>query len=170
MPGVILIDIDGVIAPFTTSQMPEGAIVEEVPGFGGVFILVDRIADLVRISEETGATLLFHTSWETPKANSAFSRHFGRELEALPDPKEGRVAVWWKLDAIEDKMEEWAAEGVRVVWLDDMLVDGNDFDDTWGELGEAAAARAGVPILIIAPHKYVGLTREHIAAIEDFLA
>lgn len=167
---IILIDIDGVIAPFTATRVLEGSIIEEVRGFGDVIILADRIADLVRISEKTGAELLFHTSWETGAANDAFRHHFGRDLEALPDPAEGRVAIWWKLDAIEDKAAQWATEGRRVVWLDDMLADGNDFDETWGELGEAAAARVGLPLLTVTPGKYVGLTREHIAAIEGFLS
>lgn len=166
---IILIDIDGVIAPFTTTRVPEGSIIEEVSGFGDVIILADRIADIVRISEKTGAELLFHTSWETGWANDAFRHHFGRDLEALPK-SEKRPVVWWKLDAIEDKAPRWAAEGRRVVWLDDMLADGNDFDETWGELGEAAAARVGLPLLTVTPGKYVGLTREHIAAIEEFLS
>lgn len=171
MPSTILIDIDGVIAPGSDSRpaKPVGDFVEdEVPGFiGRVLILVDRIADLVRISEETGAELVFHTSWETDSANEAFSRYFGRELEALE--KSPVRAVWWKLDAVEDALPRWADEGRRVVWLDDMLADENDFGDTWGRLGERAAEAAGVPLLVIAPDERVGLLPEDIAAVEEFL-
>ncbi len=168
MPGVILVDIDGVIAPFAKyPQKLAGAVIDEVPGFGSVIVLRDRIADLVRISGETGAELLFHTSWDTDDANDAFSRYFGRELPALA--KSPVRAVWWKLDAVEDALASWAAAGKSVVWMDDMLDDENDFGETWGEMGRQAAEKAGVPMLVIVPDEYVGLTEEHIRDIERFV-
>lgn len=169
MAGLVLIDVDGVIAPFAKyPQDLSGAVVEEVPGFGGVIILKDRIADLTRIASETGSELLFHTSWDKSEANRAFAKFFGRELEAVSGGL--ARAVWWKLDAVEDALPQWATEGRRVVWLDDMLDDENDFGDTWGELGQKAAEEAGVPMLVIVPDKYTGLTEEHIEAIAEFLA
>ena len=169
MTGIILVDIDGVIAPFAKyPQDLTGAVVDEVPGFGGVIILKNRIEDLVRIAAATGAELVYHTSWELHSANNAFSRYFGREMEALEHSPVR--AVWWKLDAVEDALPRWAAEGKKVVWLDDMLDDENDFGDTWRELGQHAAEAAGVPMLVIIPEKYTGLTEEHIRAISEFLA
>jgi hypothetical protein len=173
MPGVILIDIDGVIAPFAPAphdRVVGEFAVDEVSGFGDVVILTERIADLVRIAEDTDSVLLLHTSWTTPDANAAFARYFGRELEAVPDPNYGSArAIWWKLDAVEDALPGWAAENRKVVWLDDMLEDENDFGDTWGDLGKAAAAKNFVEMLVIAPYEKVGLLPEHISAIEDFL-
>lgn len=169
MTNIILVDIDGVIAPFAKHpQDLAGAVVDEVPGFGSVIILKDRIEDLVRIASETGAELVYHTSWELRSANNAFARYFGREMEALAHSPVR--AVWWKLDAVEDALPAWAAEGKRVVWLDDMLDDENDFGDTWGELGQRAAEAAGVPMLVIVPDKYTGLTEEHARAVAEFLA
>lgn len=169
MTDIILVDIDGVIAPFAKHpQDLTGAVVDEVPGFGSVIILKDRIEDLVRIASETGAELVYHTSWELRSANNAFARYFGREMEALAHSPVR--AVWWKLDTVEDALPAWAAEGKRVVWLDDMLDDENDFGDTWGELGQRAAEAAGVPMLVIIPDKETGLTAEHVQTISEFLA
>jgi len=169
MPGLILVDIDGVIAPFAKyPQDLTGAVVEEVPGFGAVIILRDRITELVEVAEKTGAELMFHTSWNSLEANDTFPKFFGRRLESLAHSPVR--AVWWKLDAVEDAMATWAESGTRVVWMDDMLDDENDFGETWGELGHRAADAAGVPMLTIIPDKYVGLTDEHMRDIRAFLS
>lgn len=165
MKAVGLVDIDGNIMPFNSSRpQPEDSYLREVKGFGDCIILEGRIHDLVRIF---GDNLWLHTSWAPHETRGVFVQDFGRELEHLSADRSG---PWSKVDAVEDALPGWAADGVtHIVWMDDAGHDENDLEQTWEDIIRPQAEALGLKLLMVVPHKHVGLTRSDIRSIEEFL-
>lgn len=165
MKAVGLVDIDGNILPFNSDRpLPDGAHMREIAGFGDCIVLESRIHDLVRLF---GENLLFHTSWSVPETRGWFVGEFGRELEHLSADRSG---PWSKVDAVEDALPGWVADGVtHVVWMDDAGHDENDLGQTWEDIIRPQAEALGLKFLMVVPHKLVGLTRSDIRSIEEFL-
>jgi len=156
--SVMLLDVDGVIAPFT---LWDGLDHIAAPGHGTVMFdpaILTRMA-AVPVSQA------WLTSWEDDAPDN-FGHLFPRATEVLIADTEN--TGWWKIDAALD----WIRENPqirRLVWIDDEL---NTKDPvlglTYRDIAEDAFEAAGVDALLVVPDADRGVTAAELDGIEAF--
>ncbi len=167
MTALVIIDIDGVVKPFTSSE-----ILRELPGyeyFEGAtklkrfFILCIRkqawLSFIEAIKEACGGDVKFVWGSAWGEDSNTVLEVLGLEerWEHIELSREDVGLGTWKLKSILPVIESepWS----KVVWLDDEL-----------EADVQAIAKEHGAMLAIAPERYEALTDEAMASVVDFLA
>ncbi|GAA1937232.1 hypothetical protein GCM10009689_17190 [Brevibacterium antiquum] len=156
---LVFLDIDGCLAPFGGSARRGQMTIEPAEGSYGDSMVVDpRIMKAVATID---APIVWSSAREVEDAD-VLAEHIGwPELPAVdtatngPGPHE-----WFKTNAIVAFLDE-VPFAARIVVIDD--------DEPVAELG-SVLAEAGYDHLIIQPDSAKGLTRDHVAEINAFLA
>ena len=165
--AVWFMDVDGVISPFGKG----GAFTDWIRSPHDEYdlwlspIQVGLIGDIL---ERTGTELIWVTTWADEVAEHVeevlgWSQHRWVPLPT-PDIKggdRGPSGRWWKLDAVEDLLEELQPD--RFVWSDD------DHPQHHAAVARTVA-RFGEKALIQAPKPTVGLSRRWLRDAEEHLS
>lgn len=169
LPSVaIYLDIDGTIAPFATTPQPElsgwtGDWASDVRcGPYTITYALELIERLNALAADPRVGMTWLSSWEE-HAPQFFCGTVGLAGEAWPllegvfgDARED----WWKLRALKDELA--ATPDLARVWVDDDL--------TLEKQPAAVRWAAENGVLAIAPNRGVGLSQQHLVAIEEFVA
>ncbi|ACL42182.1 cell divisionFtsK/SpoIIIE (plasmid) [Pseudarthrobacter chlorophenolicus A6] len=156
--AALLIDVDGVIAPFTYR---EGLDHLAAPGHGTVMFDTAIMSRLAAVP----VTHAWLTSWEDDAPDN-FGHLFPRATDVLIANTE--EAGWWKIDAALDWLKE-NPEVRRLVWIDDELATEDVILGlTYREIAEDAFEAAGVDALLVVPNPDKGLTAADLDGIEAF--
>lgn len=168
-PAVIVyLDIDGPLAPFATSPQPElsgwtGEWASEVRcGPYTITYSLELIARLNTLAADPRVGMTWLSSWEE-HAPQFFCGTVGIAGEGWPvlegvfgDARED----WWKLRAMQAEVA--AMPGLLRVWVDDDL--------TMEKQPAAVRWAAENGILTVAPTRGVGLSREDLETLENFVS
>lgn len=178
---VVVIDVDGVLAPFVDGD--SDAWEDWTIGVEGGYLMVFSPEMARRLAAVEGSRVWL-TTWQATANEHLLGRlgweplgttHAGWEdaLSAphpkVPAPTPVSGVTWWKLGALAALLQYVAddphRDGLRVppalVWADDQL-DANPAAGRW-------AACLGIPTLLVSPTPQIGLTRTQVAQIEAFV-
>lgn len=160
--AVVLLDVDGVLAPISGSLTGwDDGVEVDAQGRGPVTVSPAMLARVGRLPAE----LVWATDWEED-AQEAFGSRLGRSCAALRSAGEESFG-WWKIDAIDAWLEA-NPQVVKVVFADDELVALDELDTPFGEvLAEVLTAR-GVDHLLVVPDG-ASLSPADLEGIESFL-
>lgn len=175
---VLLLDVDGVLAPFG-GQPPEGFYLLPVKEIhihwhDGTSTHLQRLQQTLELQWATGweasanEDLLHHLGLEDPLPHIAFDHKLEREGGPKIDGAWVRRSrgltlredvATWKLPWIR----QWATinEDRPFAWIDDEM-----FEDA--EAFAKERTEGGIPTLFIKPDPSVGMTHDHVAQIEDW--
>ncbi|MET4143817.1 FtsK/SpoIIIE domain-containing protein [Arthrobacter sp. UYCo732] len=156
--SALLLDVDGVIAPFTHRQ---GLDHLAAPGHGTVMFDPTIIARLAGVP----VAQAWLTSWEDDAPDN-FGQLFPRATEVLiADTEE---TGWWKIDAALDWIRENPAIR-RFVWIDDELASEDVILGlSYRDIAAEAFETAGVDALLVVPNPDQGVTDSDLDEIEAF--
>lgn len=174
-----LLDVDGVLNAATAtpdeSAWPVWRTGEAIAA-GGEWPITwaEPVADAITRIHGTGLVdILWLTTWEDaaneslgpllglpelPVASRVRPEGSGEGAHGFVGTRAGARRPWWKFDVAERILDP---EPLRpLIWTDDDL--------SWEPDARAWAEQRPSPTLLIAPATDVGLTAEHLAAIEEF--
>jgi hypothetical protein len=157
---LLLLDVDGVLNPWLMPRLPAGYQEHRIGQFDVVLAGWHGPA-LLRLCRDAGLELVWATTWEED-ANREIAPRVGlpADLPWIPF-KAQEVDLFTetrKLPAVQRWVEDRAC-----AWIDDDL----GFDAwTWA----AKRTGAGIPTLLVQPSPGRGLIREHLDAIEAWVA
>ncbi len=153
---VLMLDIDGVLAPLDDRQ--EGVTHKRVttPGWNGTVIIVVEVIDALRdLIDRHVVDARWLTTWEN-EARTCFAPAVGLprlQVYRASDAPVDTGEVWWKTAVVERYLAETER---RVMWVDDELT----------THGGPDLARHGVRLRLLEVDPLVGLTLHDLATIE----
>jgi hypothetical protein len=154
--AAVLLDIDGVLIPFGAPDAGWGDWTRH-PSHVDLILSPGMMAGLRGLP----ADVHWLTSWG-PTANEVLGPFIGwPPLRVLDEVSVTRR--WWKLEAVEEFLA--ASSYGRVAWLDDDL--DQYADEVQASLGPLIDAGGLLPVC---PNPSAGLTREALAAVDEFLS
>ena len=167
---VLLLDVDGVIAPFGT-RPDDGDRCGEVRGGqlqGPVWYCLDVTQRLAAWHHAGLVQLRWLTTW-LDDANDVLAGELGFgqlivHVHPSPDPE---PEMWWKEAVVRDLLTD---PHRLVVWCDDQMLRQDPQTGVDQHRGEILAAEFQHRFLPICPDPTAGLQVEHLDEISDFLA
>ncbi|WP_427131889.1 HAD domain-containing protein [Pseudarthrobacter sp. S9] len=159
----LYLDVDGVICPFGATGTTDwvSAWRSSDAGFLDVTYACELVESLNQLARRPGLRCVWLTSWEgmAPKYLCPAIGLAGQEWPVLVCDGPGGGESWWKLQAIQQDLENFAPD--RAVWIDDQL----EFESA----ARSWASSFGARLLLISPHARRGLPIAEFESVRAFL-
>lgn len=161
---VVIVDVDGVVSAVHPEGPAWGDEVDVGRVFGPVLVSPTLASRLNALHALPGVECWWLTSWSS-EMRVAMSDFPGRDWGVIAEPPtHAKSRGWWKLDALVEWLSD-RPDVKSIAWCDDHLRGGRP-----RAVRLVLASRGVEDVLLETPRTHVGLTPQHLARLECWVA